>query len=811
MGDFFDGRHAAPGGDVDFTPRVAAAAYFDGGADYMSLSLGTPNDQSKFIAAFWLRRGRFATEEYFFQGGTSASADSFYMGFLSGDTLSLTNGSASARLTTNRLFRDTEWFHVVFSYDSDDGTAGDRMRLWINGIEETSFANDDNPSSGQHVNMNGSGQTHTIGAYQTAPAGFMHCAMAQVTLLDGVSIQNADHAITDFGEFVTVGTNGSVWAAKADAAVVALADSAGGNSFCLTSAIGDGTDASTNSNDFTPTSMSHAANGQIDTPSNPGQRWDPALDPVGTTTQAGRVSTMTGGSATGIHTGVLGACSGKLQIEFELSGTFMAANGALVGIIAQPQHTTAVNPATAELRQFLYSSTGAYYDATDDSVATRGESPNTFAPGDRIMMRVNFDDNEISFFKNGTLEDTMTPAGNLSDALYTICHGDQTSGSVTQICTLNVHEADLQDALGSGFTTWTQAGVTPVGQGVDHFQALPYTGDGTAIGSGGNAVTGAGFRPDLVWIKNRDEADAHRIIDSSRGAQKEIFPNSSDNESTETESLDTFDADGFTVGDKAEVNTSAEAYIAWLWKLNGGTTAANSDGSISSTVQVAAPGHMSIVQWTGTGANGTVGHGLAKAPGFVVAKNRTDDSTDFFVWGLGVIGTNVLFLSLTNVETTSATAWNSTIPSPSVLSLGSNGSSNGSGDDMVAFCFTPTQGVCAMGTYIGNGSTTGPLISTGFAPRWVMVKRRAGGTSSWAIWDLGREIANDGEIQNPVDDYLLANEPNAETSPSAIDLLATGFRPRNSGAGVNLSAAEYLWLAMADVAGGPNLPPMLGR
>ena len=113
-----------------------------------------------------------------------------------------------------------------------------------------------------------------------------------------------------------------------------------------------------------------------------------------------------------------------------------------------------------------------------------------------------------------------------------------------------------------------------------YFNTKLWTGTGSE-----NAITGVGFQPDWVWIKNRAAAENHKLYDAVRGATKNIYSNLSNAEGTDTQSLKSFDSDGFTLGTEGALNANGQNIVGWNWKANG-SGSANTDGSINSTVSV---------------------------------------------------------------------------------------------------------------------------------------------------------------------------------------------------------------------------------
>ena len=198
----------------------------------------------------------------------------------------------------------------------------------------------------------------------------------------------------------------------------------------------------------------------------------------------------------------------------------------------------------------------------------------------------------------------------------------------------------------------------------DYFNTKLYTGTGSS-----NAQTGVGFQPDWVWIKNRDAAEAHSLYDAVRGTQKVIYSNLINAQATETNGLSSFDSDGFTVGSSGAINGSSQNIVSWNWLANG-QGSANTDGSINTTYTSAnTTSGFSIVSYTGTGANATVGHGLGVAPSMIITKSLV--ATQEWCVGMDALGWDkLLFLNETSASQSGSTYWQSTAPTNQVFSVG---------------------------------------------------------------------------------------------------------------------------------------------
>jgi hypothetical protein len=328
--------------------------------------------------------------------------------------------------------------------------------------------------------------------------------------------------------------------------------------------------------------------------------------------------------------------------------------------------------------------------------------------------------------------------------------------------------------------------------------ATLYTGTGGTVNVN-NAVNGVSFQPDFVWIKNRGYPQSNTLYDSIRGVYNVLVSNSTVAEDAETANhgLSAFASNGFTlIGETVNqggVNTSPYNYVGWQWKA-GGTAVSNTAGSITSSVSANTTAGFSVVTYTGNGTAGaTIGHGLGVAPSMVIVKVR-NAVNDWCVYHVGQAAANAsgLYLNLTNVSV-AVGWWNSTTPTSTVFTLGSNAIVNNTGSPFVAYCFAPVAGYSAFGSYAGNSSTDGPFIYTGFKPRFIMIKA-ATRINSWHMTDTSRSTYNTAL------ETVWANESTAESTSAAnaIDVLSNGFKLRYSTGEMNNSGDTYIYACFAE-------------
>jgi len=322
------------------------------------------------------------------------------------------------------------------------------------------------------------------------------------------------------------------------------------------------------------------------------------------------------------------------------------------------------------------------------------------------------------------------------------------------------------------------------------FNALIYSGNGSS-----QSLTGIGFQPDLVWIKNRNGTNPHGLWDSTRGAGKLLVSNTSAAESGNSGDLmGSFDADGFQVNRNYlsftaydNTNWGAGTYVGWTWKANGGTTSSNTEGTITSIVQANTDAGFSIVKYTGNNVAGaTIGHGLASTPDMIIVKNL--DTSDIWTVQHSALGyTNYIDLNNTNATTVNSAVWYAA-PTSNVFSFGANPRGNGNGNNIIAYCFHSVAGYSKIGTYTGTGSQ-GNNQTIGFQANFIMIKN-ASNTGAWRMFDTIRGTNKS----------LKANDNAAEFVDTAeyVTFNSTQFYfdgANNANSDINANGNTYLYMA----------------
>jgi len=303
------------------------------------------------------------------------------------------------------------------------------------------------------------------------------------------------------------------------------------------------------------------------------------------------------------------------------------------------------------------------------------------------------------------------------------------------------------------------------------------------------------MQPDWIWVKRRSDTANHRLADSVRGATKILRSDTNGAETTESDDTLSFDTNGFSVGSNSGVNKTGDTYVGWGWKAGTSFTndaSATGIGTIDSAGSVNTDAGFSICSYTGTGSNGTIKHGLSTVPHMIIQKNLTSGTHAWNVYhkNLTSAGYN-LNLNDTYAEFTSATTWNSTAPTSSVFSVGTDTNANESGSGHIAYCFAEKKGYSKFSSYVGNLSDDGSFCYTGFKPSFVMVKDITT-AENWFMYDNRRPGYN-------YNHYLTADTSGAEvTGDNWVDFLSNGFKLRKGQTGTNRSGDTYIYMAFAE-------------
>ena len=751
---------------------------------YLSRTPSVAGNRKTWTWAGWVKRSAIGTNQWLF-AARGAASPYFLFGFNQGTDNSilriLGDTTTPTDLRTAQLFRDVSaWFHLVVAVDTTQATASNRIKVYVNGEQVTSFSQSDYPGQNNDTNANSTVIHHISG--QNAFGEYFNGYLADIHFIDGQALDP-----TSFGEF----DDNGVWQPKA------YAGTYGTNGFHLpfnnnSTAAALGTDTSGNGNTWTVNNLSVAAgsgnDSLVDSPTNYGTdtgaggevRGNYAtLNPVDYTINTktfsnGNLDILTSATFTQVR-GTLGASTGKWYWEITVNST---GNGAGIGIC--DLENTLAGFATATNYNWG-GDNSKYINGSNQG----GSGTTAYGAGDIVGVALNIDSNTVQFYRNGASAFTFSSLP--AKTWFPWLHVNGFS------FTCNFGQRPFAYTAPSGFKALCTTNLpTPtIADGSTAMDVALYTGNGST-----QTISGLNFSPDLVWIKPRSAAYDHIAYDTVRGVLKPLFPNLTNAESPNfVDSLTAFNSDGYTLGNQAQINQSGVTFASWCWDA-GSSTVTNTDGSITSQVRANPSAGFSVVTYTGTGSVSTIGHGLGVEPSFILIKSRSNAGTNWAVYHQSIGATHYMYLNTTAAAAAASVIWNNTAPSSSVFTVGTNTGVNQNTYTYVAYCFAPVAGYSAFGSYVGNGNADGPFVYTGFRPRYVLI-RSTSGARDWMIKDALRAAS-----YNPQDGNLYANQNFAEdvTASVYIDLLSNGFKLRGTYASINANAETFIYAAFSEVA-----------
>ena len=766
----------ASGYEIDQSIR-----FNDGDSAYLTRTPGSAGNQRTWTWSAWLKRCALTLGGTSHQTLFSCATENTQLRFhASNDTFDVIfGGTTDGHLVTSQVFRDVAAFYsIVVAVDTTQAVAADRCKVYVNGLQVTDFGTETYPAQNYDSGINNT-EAHNIGRSAADGDRYFDGYMADIFMVDGTALD-----ATSFGET----NDDGVWIPKA------YSGAYGTNGFFIdgrdSSDLGD--DESGNGNDFTSSGLA-TTDQMLDTPTLNASTFNPLWAGAGLS-DGNLVATATGNTYQWATSTFAIDDGGKYVCEFQKSaGTF-----GYVGIFQIGNHTATTG------NNYMY----AINVGTGEVVKNASVLVDVGAAPANSLMRIEYDgsNDTIKIFDDGA--ETFPASTGVSNTVgltgqNSLHFGCAPYGSGTVIT------ATFQGLSGTptaDFLELTSANLaTPsITDGSAYFQPTLYTGTGSsqAVSQAGNST----FQPDWVWIKGRSGATEHVLTDAVRGVTKELSSNDNGAEETVAQGLTTFGTAGFTVGTDGSYNTSSATYVGWQWKANG-SGSSNEDGATTSTVSASATSGFSIVKWTGTGANTTLGHGLGVAPQMILVKNLAD-ADSWVVYHEDVGATKGLTLDTTAAPATASTFFNNTAPTSSVFSVGSGGRTNGSSDAMIAYCFAEVEGYSSFGDYTGNGSADGAFIYTGFKPAYVLMKKTSA-VDYWIVYDSARDP------DNFVNKRIYVNTSGAEDPHATndhVDLLSNGFKQRSAGTRLNASGGSYIYMAFAENPfGGDGAAPATAR
>ena len=772
---------------------------------------GTASNRKTWTWAAWVKRSYLnssgATYQQLFTAGSSNSVrDVFFFDTDTDDTLAFfSNGSGFGAGTllfrTNAVFRDVSaWYHIVLAVDTTQATAANRIRLYVNGVEQT-FSTANYPSQNSDGLIN-SVIGHGIGRDQGQANQYFDGYLAECYLIDGQQLTPSSFTEVNAttGQLLplaysgTFGTNG-FWLKFSD------------NSAATAATLGN--DYSGNSNNWTPNNLSVTAgagnDSLVDTPTSYGTDTsgvggevrgnyctiNPLIGTTNCTISNGNLD-VSFSTAWRTTAGTFGLTSGKWYWENTMNNT-----QGQFGVVKNGFNQS--NYMGSNSLSVGYMFDGNFWQNGSPSVTVAA-----FTTGDVIGVAFDADNGTLTLYKNGVSQ------GQLATGLTSGPYFPGFTGTASANHSINfgqrpfAYQTPGTNRPAATFLALcdTNLGAPLVAKPNTLMDVKLYTGNGST-----QTITGLAFNPDFVWIKCRTASVYHALFDVVRGVSKRLGSNETSAEQDQAPSgLSAFDSSGFTVVDGATggngVNGSpggayagsAAQYVAWAWDA-GTSTVSNTAGSITSQVRANVSAGFSVVTYTGNGTGGaTFGHGLGVKPGFSICKKRTGSLDGWYILHSSLGATKYVALNSTSAATTYSGLWNNTEPTSTLFSLGVDFGSNQGGVNYISYQFAPVVGYSSFGSYTGNGSADGPFVFLGFRPRWLMYKVYSGDTGHWFIHDTSRDPYNEAKY------FLRANLSTEETTSIfyPLDILSNGFKIRSNNGNINGSGYSFLYAAFAE-------------
>ncbi len=700
-------------------------------------------------------------------------------------------------LETSAVYRDpSAWYHIVVTVDTTQATQSDRVKIYVNGEQITSFATSTNTLSLNQETPVNTTNVHSIGANTTGGAAYDGYA-AHVHFTDGYA-----YAASTFG---STATNGQ-WVPTQTPSVTY-----GTNGYFLkfTNASDLGEDFSGNNNDFTKTGSGDKTN---DNPQNVFATFNPNDNYwANSTFSEGNCKMVTAGSGYGYPRSTIGLSTGKWYFEAKASSL---SGNLFVGIVSTAQ--------TGTEQEVGYHANDYGYKFTSGAIRTAGAETSygdSISTSDILGVGIDLDNNKLYFSKNGTWQNSADPVSGSNGFSITAPSstvvgayfptGSDINSSNSSTVQFNFGnpsfaitsgnpdgngKGNFEYAPPSGYLALctdnlSSALTQPIGKGGSYMNTVLYTGNG----SNGHAITGVGFQPDLVWLKSRSNGEGHWWGDSNRGVNLRIQSNTESAEFDTTSNgypgVSAFDSDGFTVGRSDAANGNGNNMVAWNWKASG-STATNNNGTVTTTVDANTTSGFSIVKFTSPGAGSyTLGHGLSSAPDLIIYKCRGTTSAWWTFYTL--VDGSLDYINLAGTGAGASDSVGLAVPTSTVFGLVNNYAPTN--QPSIAYCFHSVEGYSKIGKYTGNGNADGAFVYTGFKPKWLLQRRTNASGQGWTIQN------SDNQSYNEINNYLFAQSGGSTFSGyGQIDFLSNGFKIRSADAQTNGSGDTYIYMAFAE-------------
>ena len=822
----------------------------DASADaYLTREFDAPSNNKKWTYSTWIKRSKIGGHQAIISSNVDGnnyfdfrfSATSSHV-----DQLFLQNRVGGSNLIagyTAAEFRDpSAWYNIVLIYDSDNSTTASRTLLYVNGVNHVLS---EIAADGEASYFNVDGINHNFGASRTSDSSGTVWSefdgyVSEANFCDGQALGPTSFGETKNGVWIPIDTSGLTFGNNG----FRIRHDQVGVGTASTSTIG--ADVSGKTNHLTSSGIAATDCAMRDSPENNFATWNPLSNRRG---GAGPY-TMADGALRGVGSGdgnnhrhlFATMPINQVLVNTNFAGVYFEVmaygqSSSYIGLIAGEGNDNITYDGNQRSEGFpkkhLLNLSGYYHDNLVS--ATDKRSVLTVQTDYDILGFAIKSDGKVFMSKNGTFgsngsgtqdpangtnsfstldfdHDWFPHAGNSNnyhvnfgqDHTFSGYGGDDAGGGETNaaaadasghgvffgtppagfvsLCTANMAEPTI------GANSDTQANA--------HFNTVLYQANSQQA----KTVTGLGLRPDWLWIKGRSFEDHHATFDSNRGVTKYFRTSGNDLEFSDNTLVTAFNDDGFVLGTDSSgwVNYGTNTLVAWAWVANASTataTISESGNNPAAVVQANPTAGFSLITYTGTGATGTIAHGLSAVPKWMLIKNR--DVADAWAVYHGALtaapATDYIVISSAAATVDDATYWNDTAPTSSVFTVNTVHNVNANGEKYVAYVFAEVDGYSQFGGYTGNGSADGPMVFTGFSPDWVMIKCSSNGSTNWFILD------NKRDVNNEVLKDLTANTSAEEADNSNfLDFLSNGFKLRTTGAAVNGAGRTMIYMAFAE-------------
>jgi len=785
---------AGSAGGADFYPYTIDNSARFAGSETLYRAQSTPTNNKKWTFSCWYKYTGPTSSWLGILGAGSSGSD--YTNFYLNSNHFLLNHVSYGQMDNTAYYRDSSaWYHVVVAFDSTQASASNRQKIYVNGVLEAQTYSYGAWPLNFNTDINQSGYTLYIGR-SGETASYSKQYLAECVFIDGQQLPPSDFAETKNGVWIPKEITGLTF---------------GNNGFYLkfdnSGALG--TDSSGNGNNFTVSGLT-ASDQMLDTPTLNYPTLQFNFSTSATTYSEGNLVAQQD-SAAGKHTRASFALptTGKWywEVQFIDARSFDPPTTAFgIGVsdddgIGDYGYTKGAIFGSVPASTTLYAyQDGAYTSGNNITLS------NAVVDGDWFGIAYDADTRKVwlwsqrdnAWLASGNPSAGTNPWKTLTAlsagqdyfpilmtqtndsgrwSKFGVNFGQQSFVGTAPTDFLQLNATNLPEpAIGPNSTTKTS----------EVFDVVLYTGNGTAIGSGGKTVSDYNFQPDMVWIKDRNSSSQGPIFTVTRGPTNYVYVDGGEPETTDTESLTSFTSTGFTLGSNSKVNASGNNFFSCAWK--GGTESSNTDGSITSNVSVNTDTGISIMEWTGTGVAGTIGHGLGVVPDFVDYKRIPSAASGHLTW-LSSDPTSMLYLSYTDATASGRyTQYMNAQPTTSTIPVTTNYSVNDSGVLFQAMCFAEKENFSKITKYTSNASTDGPFIYCGFLPKWVLIKSRDLNSTNWLLLDVERDTYNVADHT-----WLISQVGQAEsTANDFIDILSNGVKVRSTNSQINSSGSYYL-------------------